>query len=197
MSDDFFNDRIPSCSFRGDPPITWEGEILELAKKQATTYNPDAPGTGEPRFWKDGSPMMQRWITLQTKVRDNDDDDGRRVMVLDSKNKDEAVKAAVKATGTKIQPGGYLVVEFFGTDPNGKNPDNLPKLYRATYTPPSDTPTPTQAPQSQAGTAAPAATATASGGVDPNVAVLINKGIDPAKVAGMTPETRALLAATL
>jgi hypothetical protein len=211
VSDDFFYDAIPSCSFRGDPPIVWEGTILELAKKQATTYDPDNPGTGEPRFWPDGNPMMQGWITLQTSVKDNDDDDGRRVMVLDSKNKRNAVQAAVKESGEKIAIGGYLRVEYYGRDPNGKNADNLPKLYRAIYKPGDEAPSPTQPPQGGSSASGPTATATpvtaqagvtaspanSGGGADPNIAKLIDAGVDPAKVATMTAETRALLAASM
>lgn len=211
MSDDFFNDAIPSCSFRGDPPIVWEGEILELTKKQATTYDPDNPGAGEPRFWPDGNPMMQGWITLQTDVRNPEieDDDGRRVMVLDSKNKREAVHKAVKATGQKIAIGGRLRVEFFGRDPNGKNPDNLPKLYRAVYTPPSEVPVQVAPPTSTASAATgtgggnpsgqtPVTTATvagSSGGADPaDVVKCVSAGID---ITGKTAEQIKMIASVL
>jgi hypothetical protein len=214
VSDDFFSDAVPSCSFAGDPPIVWEGRILTLEKKQATTFDPDTPGGGEPRFWPDGNPMMFGWITLKTNVRNPEveDDDGIRVLVLDSKNKREAVQKAVKATGTKIKVGGWVRVEFYGRDPNGKNKDNLPKLYRAEYKPPTgddflDEATPTQLPQAGVSASTPTATATPSpapasansgGGVDPahaaNVVKLVQAGVP---VDGKTPEQIALIASAL
>jgi hypothetical protein len=196
VSDDFFYDKIQSTSFRGDPPIVWEGEIVALEKKQATTYDADNPGTGEPRFWPDGNPMMQGWITLQTDVRDDDDDDGRRVMVLDSKNKRTAVQNAVKASGQKIELGGRLKVEYYGRDPKGKNPDNLPKLYRAWYTPPTEGAPAPPTTQSPPGIAASAPTATASTqGPNPDDLIKLAKAGIP--VAGMDAAQIAILAATL
>jgi hypothetical protein len=193
VSEDFFAERTKSTSFAGEYPIVWEGEILALEKKQATDYT-----SGEPRNWPDGNPMMQGWITLQTKVRDDDDDDGRRVMVLDSKNKREAVQNAVKVTGQKIAVGGHLTVEWYGVDPNGKNPQNLPKLYRATYQPPDILSVQTAPPT----TAVSAPTATGStvgdnGASSANPADLIKLAQNGIPTAGLDADQIALIAATL
>lgn len=129
---------IPSASFKGQFPIRWEGTVEDAAKKPAYKYDPSKPGNrGEQQFWPDGNPVENLWITLQTNVRTDQDDDGRRVLVLDSKNKIEAVQNAVRESGASFAKGGYLVIEWYGVDPNGKNPDNPPKLYRAQYTGPT------------------------------------------------------------
>ncbi|WP_406531077.1 hypothetical protein [Streptomyces sp. I8-5] len=71
--------------------------------------------------------------------------------------------------------------------PQGQQPPPQPDPWagmQTTTTPPASTPT-----------TAPPAAAPAPG--DPNVAKLIAAGIDPAKVAAMDPNTRAMVAATL
>ncbi len=126
----------PSASFRGQFPIRWEGFIEDAAKKPAYEYDPSKPGNrGAQKFWQDGNPVENLWVTLRTEVRDPsiEGDNGYRVLVLDSKNKIDAVQDAVRESGASFAKNGYLVLEWYGNDPNGKNPDNPPKLYRARY----------------------------------------------------------------
>lgn len=124
----------PSASFKGQFPVAWEGVVEEAAKKPAYEYDPSKPNNrGAQKFWADGNPVENIWVTLQTNVRLDQEDDGRRVLVLDSKNKLEAVQAAVRESGASFAQGGRLLIEWYGNDPNGKNPDNPPKLYRARY----------------------------------------------------------------
>lgn len=124
----------PSASFKGQFPVLWEGVVEEATKKPAFEYDPSKPNNrGAQKFWADGNPVENVWITLQTNVRNDQEDDGRRVLVLDSKNKLEAVQAAVRESGASFAKGGRLSIEWYGNDPNGKNPDNPPKLYRARY----------------------------------------------------------------
>ncbi len=125
---------IPTASFQGQFPIVWQGVVLEAAKRPAYEYDPSKPGNrGAQKFWPDGNPVEDLWITLQTEVRTSPDDDGRRVLVLDSKNKLTAVQDAVRESGADFEKGGRLLIEWYGVDPNGKNPQNPPKLYRARY----------------------------------------------------------------
>lgn len=125
---------VPSASFKGQFPIRWGGTVLDASKKPAYKWDPSKPGNrGEQKFWDDGNPVENLWITIQTDVRLDQDDDGRRVLVLDSKNKVQAVQDAVRESGVSFEKGGYLDMEWYGVDPNGKNPDNLPKLYRARW----------------------------------------------------------------
>lgn len=125
---------VPSASFKGQFPVLWEGVVEEATKKPAFEYDPSKPNNrGAQKFWADGNPVENVWITLQTSVRNDQEDDGRRVLVLDSKNKLEAVQVAVRESGASFAKGGHLSIEWYGNDPNGKNPDNPPKLYRARY----------------------------------------------------------------
>jgi hypothetical protein len=111
------------------------GEILRQRVTQMRKFK-----TNELRFWPDGQPMEQVIYTLQTDERDptNEDDDGQRDLFIDTKNKKEAMRAAAVAAGvTRIEVGGYVAMQYTGNDPNGQNPDNLPKLYYAEYRPPA------------------------------------------------------------
>ena len=135
--DDLLGGRVtPSASFRGQFPIRWEGVVEDVTRNPAYAYDPSKPNNrGPQKFWDDGNPVMNLWVTLQTDVRDPQiqGDTGRRVLVLDSKNKLEAVQQAVRDSGASFAKGGRLGIEWYGNDPNGKNPDNPPKLYRAYY----------------------------------------------------------------
>lgn len=127
-----------SASFKGQFPIRWEGKILDASKKPAYAWDPSKPNNrGAQKFWDDGNPVENLWITLQTDVRESQEDDGRRVLVLDSRNKVAAVQDAVRESGASFAQGGHLAIEWYGNDANGKNPDNPPKLYRAHYTGPT------------------------------------------------------------
>ena len=165
---------VKSASFKGQFPIRWEGELLDCVENLAYEYDPSKPGNkGAQKFWPDGNPVKYLWLTVQTQVREDQDDDGRRVIVLDSKNKADAVKAAVAESGADFAKGGRLVIEWYGNDTaNAKNPDNPPKLYRALWTGPTfnsalaGPPTPAaSAPQANwGGQAQPASPAPATGG---------------------------------
>jgi len=136
---DNFNDMLggkvtPSASFAGQFPISWDGVIEDVTRNPAYEYDQTKPSNrGAQKFWPDGNPVMNVWVTLKTEVRVDQDDDGRRVLVLDSKNKLEAVQQAVRESRANFAKGGRLFIEYYGRDPNGKNADNPPKLYRARY----------------------------------------------------------------
>lgn len=175
--DDLLGGRVtPSASFKGSFPIAWDGVIEDVTRNPAYEYDPSKPSNrGAQKFWPDGNPVMNVWVTLKTDVRDPQvqDDDGRRVLVLDSKNKLEAVQAAVRESRASFAKGGRLYIEWYGNDPNGKNPDNPPKLYRARYAGPDllagagapPTPAASGAPATNGwGQQAPAPAAPATGG---------------------------------
>jgi hypothetical protein len=151
----------PSASFKGQFPIMWDGTVEDVTRVQARDFKDNTL-----KFWPDGNPIMNVWVTLLTTVRDPEvqNDDGRRVLVLDSRNKLEAVQAAVRESGGDFAKGGRLQIEWYGNDPNGKNPDNLPKLYRARYTAPSFS----DALAGPTGPAAPAQQATGGWGQQPS-----------------------------
>lgn len=129
----------PSAKFNniGD---TIEGEILSISEPmQAREYQ-----TGEPSFWKTGRPKMQVAIKLATTQRDPEvegDDGTRNLWVLDDFGLNDysmldAVRRAVEAAGASdLEVGGRLAIQFYGTDPASKNPQNPRKLYTGRYTP--------------------------------------------------------------
>jgi hypothetical protein len=175
--DDLLGGRVtPSASFKGQFPISWDGIVEDVTRNPAYEYDPSKPNNrGQQKFWPDGNPVMNVWVTLQTQVRDPQvqGDDGRRVLVLDSKNKLEAVQEAVRQSGASFAKGGRLLIEWYGNDPNGKNPDNPPKLYRARYSGPTFDSALSQGPTGQpaqggwgqqAAAPAPASPAPATGG---------------------------------
>ncbi|QCG77788.1 hypothetical protein QLQ77_gp42 [Gordonia phage Reyja] len=103
---------------------------------QATDFK-----TKEPKTWKDGNPIMQLVIRLQTDIRDPEDpdDDGvRSLFVEESTNRKRALVAAIAEAGAKsIEPGAYLECTFYGEGEASAPGLSKPKLYRCKYTPPA------------------------------------------------------------
>lgn len=100
--------------------------------------------TGKPVTWDDGNPKMQLVVTLQTDLRDIDDedDDGIRKLYVKGSKKPEskslhaAVLAAVLTTGAKgLEVGGKLAVKYTGNGVSKTRGFNPPKQYTATYQP--------------------------------------------------------------
>lgn len=92
--------------------------------------------TQELKFWKDGNPMNQMVVTLQTTDFDSDDDDGLRKVYIKGQMQ-KAVADAVRKTGERgIAEGGELGVKFVSTAaPAARNLSGA-KQYTAIYTPP-------------------------------------------------------------
>lgn len=112
---------------------TVKGAVVSAESRQQTDYT-----SGEPLTWDDGKPRMQLVITLATDQRDPDDptDDGHRNLYCKGKLLD-AVRNAINASGSKLDEGGTLAVQYTG-DGEPSNPrHNPPKMYAAEYVPPS------------------------------------------------------------
>ena len=118
------------------------GTVLDLVEQQQTDMQ-----TGEPKTFTNGQPMMMYRVDLQTQERDpnNPMDDGRRSVYLKGSRAPEtqsslaAVLAAVKqATGTaNIATGGTLTVQYVGDGQPKQRGFSAPKLYAASYQPPT------------------------------------------------------------
>ena len=118
------------------------GTVLDLVEQQQTDLQ-----TGEPKTFTNGQPMMMYRVDLQTQERDpnNPMDDGRRSIYLKGSRAPEtqsslaAVLAAIKqATGTaNIATGGTLTVQYVGDGQAKQRGFNAPKLYAASYQPPT------------------------------------------------------------
>lgn len=122
---------------------TVSGPIVSMQKRQQTDMQ-----TGKPAFWDDGSPKMMLMITLQTELQDSDEDDGMRSVYLRGGNhtvvsgkgtsSQVAVKDAVRRSkAERIETGGVLTLQFSGVGKQANKGFNPPKLYVASYRPPS------------------------------------------------------------
>lgn len=117
------------------------GEIIDAQKKQQTGME-----DGKPQFWDDGNPKMMVVVTLQTSLRENDDDDGKRTVYLRGGNPQvadgkgtstlRAVQEAIKKSGSKngIELGATLSLAWTGNAPK-KGGLNPAKLYSAAFKP--------------------------------------------------------------
>ncbi|USC16984.1 hypothetical protein [Rhodococcus sp. 11-3] len=138
--------------------------------------------TGELKTYKDGNPMLQMVVSLQTDERDPEDpeDDGERRLFIKS-NMKSAVSAAIKRAGAKkLEVGGRLTVKYYADGKQETRGFNPPKLYQAEYVAPAANFLAEKTVQPQTA-AAPAASAAAPAG-----------GIDP---SALTPEVLAAIAA--
>ena len=136
-ADDFMDGAaVHSASFKGMPPITHMGEIVEDPELvQQRDFD-----TNDPLTWPDGRPKMMLKVVIQTDQRDpqDPDDDGKRGLYLRFRMKD-AVQEAIKKAGQKGAPkrGGWLSLTYYADDVAAKKGRNEPpKLYRAEYRPP-------------------------------------------------------------
>ena len=112
---------------------TVKGTVVSATTRQATEF-----GTGKPKTFDNGDPMMELVVTLQTTDRDPDDqnDDGRRTLYAGAKML-KAIKAALQAAGAKLEEGGTLAVQYTGDGEPSQRGFQPPKLYVAQYEKPA------------------------------------------------------------
>jgi hypothetical protein len=111
--------------------------------RQATKFNPNPDAPRQLDFWEsaDGGvprPKMEVLLTLQTELREDAEDDGKRKVVIPVFYKDgsqlSAIQAAMFPTGaTDLELGAWMGLRFIGHDPDSANPQNPRKLYEAAY----------------------------------------------------------------
>jgi hypothetical protein len=174
-----------SASARFDNPgDTITGTICEAPEvRQQTDIS-----TGQPVHWPSGDPKMQLIVTLQTTLRDDPDDDGKRRIYVKGKSLTEAVREAVRQTGAKgLEIGGTLTVTYTGDGVASQRGFNPPKLYTATYARPDTAAQTGQFLGVQAQQAAPAASqvpapAPAAGPTQAQIDALKAAGVDPKTV---------------
>lgn len=123
---------------------TVTGVIIEMKKTQQTDME-----SGKPLYWDNGDPKMMLRITLQTELRDDDEDEGVRSVYLRGGNYTAAkgkgtsslvaVKDAVRRSGASegIQNGGKLTLQYSGEGTKSNRGYSAPKLYTAHYEAPS------------------------------------------------------------
>jgi hypothetical protein len=114
------------------------GKVLSLEEQQQTDMD-----SGKPAFWDNGAPKIMYRVEMQTELRKDETDDGKRSVYLRGSRKPEsksslaATLAAVRATtgGTNITQGGTLTLTYSGDGQAAKRGWNAPKQYTAAYTP--------------------------------------------------------------
>lgn len=116
-----------------------QGTILDMKMVQSTDYK-----TQKPETWDNGDPKMQYRVTLQTQLKDDPSDDGKRDIYLDGrrkvynhggKSKLCAVLDAVRdATGSvNLEYGATLALQWV----SGMGVEGDPRCFQAWYTRPS------------------------------------------------------------
>lgn len=188
------------------------GTICEPPKvEQMKKYQSD-----ELDFWPSGDPKMQIVVVLQTELRDDDEDDGRRRLYIEPRMM-ACVRDAVKAAGAKgLEVGGRLAIRWIsGTGQGEGNARQFVAEYAAPMVDPGSllnggsqpqqqAPAP-QAPMVQQQAPAPAAaTAPAAGGgllntpaaADPATAPP-PPGVDPAVWETLPAQQRAAVLAAM
>lgn len=103
------------------------GPILDFQLTDQTEF-----GSGKVLTWDDGQPKKQVVVTLQTKDRESDEDDGVRKVYVKGQMQ-RAVADAIRATGAEgMERGGMLLIRYTG-DGEAKRGYSAPKLYMAKY----------------------------------------------------------------
>ena len=164
------------------PGTTYAGTITSVEMRQATRF-----GTTEPDCWDDGSPKHQALIRLDTQLRDDADDDGARVVVVNLwSGQKRALVAACKAAGIKEPAAG---MGFIAKHASGIGTAASPRVFEYAFTP-------AESPLAGALDVEPPAAAD-DGDVVEKVKALLAAGLDESAVAtavGLPATTVAALA---
>lgn len=107
-----------------------DGKTVPYVENQQTDYT-----TKEPATYKDGNPIMQAVVQLQTEQRIDEDDDGVRTLYVNKPRMKRAIKSALtEAKAADLQVGGSLVVWMTGTEAS-KGGGSPAKTFNAQYAP--------------------------------------------------------------
>ena len=122
-----------SASFKQHGDQVW-GEIVSYELRQQMDFD-----DGSPLVWDDGKPRMQVVISLQTDLREDEEDDGvRRVYVkIPSQMRQAMQKAVVKAGAKGIVEGGKFLVRYMSDGEPKKKGMSGQKQYFCKYEPPA------------------------------------------------------------
>lgn len=98
---------------------THHGLITDALWVQERAYNEDKPGQGDLLYWRDKKPspipsddpkdrVMALHIVFQTDESEDDEDDGRRKIVINKYQLDKSFTAAWKAADSKPRIGAWV-----------------------------------------------------------------------------------------
>lgn len=109
--------------FRAETPVgaSVSGTIVSVDAIQSTDF-----ATKKPETWDDGRPKMLIAVTVQTALREGEDDTGQRGIYIKSwGTQAQALKEAIQAAGgpgakasTVLVPGATFTATFTGTQPS-------------------------------------------------------------------------------
>ena len=103
-----------------------KGRITAKEARQQTDFQ-----TGKPKYWDDGTPMLEVVVTL-----DLGDEEEGRLFVRGEMLK--AVRQALRdANAATLEVGGTLAVQFSQEEPSTTRGFSPKKLYTAAYKPPT------------------------------------------------------------
>lgn len=117
------------------------GTVVSMTERQSTKLG---SLTNEPDFWPDGKPKMYYQVILQTDLRTDGNDDGKRSIALTGsrKSSEQSSLSAVLDAINKIAPGSTelkigarLTLTMIGTMPPRTPGFNPRKLYSAACVP--------------------------------------------------------------
>ena len=165
----FFGGGGPAAAKFPTIGTTVSGTIIGDAVEAQQT-EPD----GTLKVWKNGDPMMQLIVPLQTTEKEDADDDGTRRLFIKGQMRTAIQQALIKAGARGFTKGATLSVTYSGDGEKSNPAFNAPKQYTATYT-------------------APANGAAFLGTDAPKAAADVPPGMDAATWASLTPEVRAAL----
>lgn len=133
-------DSMPSAKFEkaGDKIA---GKVVDVSERQSTKLGTN----GVLDFWDDGKPKMYYRLVLQTTLKEEANDDGRRAVALTGSRK-SAEQSSLSATldalaaagGTnELQAGADYELEMIGSVAPKTIGYNPRKTFKATYVPPA------------------------------------------------------------
>lgn len=109
-----------------------KGEVVDFRTQQQREI-----GSGNPKFYNDGKPMLQVVVLVQTDERDAEieDDDGIRAVYLKGQLLAAAREATRKHRGLAV--GGRIGVKYYADGDAPQRGFNPQKLYKVEYAPPA------------------------------------------------------------
>lgn len=116
------------------PPVTFEGDVLSQERAQQVNIE-----TRKPMTWDDGRPRLKNIVTLQTDLKDDEDDDGIRQLHVNIPSAlhnsiVEAIKSA--QTGT-LRNRDHLATTWTHTDEPTRKGLSGQKQFKSLITPAS------------------------------------------------------------
>ena len=105
-----------------------KGQMAPYIEVQQTDYT-----TKELATYKDGNPIMQAIVLLQTEERVDSDDDGQRTLYVNKTRMKRAIQKALQEGGAgDLEIGGVLTIWMTGTEPS-KGGGSAAKTFAAQY----------------------------------------------------------------